>query len=48
MFVDIILVNINEAFNHRVFEHMSMKAYREVDMFSKKHMDVGAYDHQSM
>ena len=27
---------------------MSTKAYRPVDMFLLKHVDVGTYDHQSM
>ena len=32
----------------KVFQHMSMKAYRQVDMFSLKHVDEEAYDHQIM
>ena len=27
---------------------MSMMAYKQMDMFLLKHVDVGAYDHQSM
>ena len=32
----------------KVSKHMSIKAYRQMDMFSSKHVDIGACDYHSM
>ena len=32
----------------KVSKHMSFKEFRQVDMFWSKHVNIRAYDHQSM